>query len=160
LFDQLGALGHARRHFVLHSLDRGGIVGPSRSAPAMRVGDMDGRAQVAVELLRLRQGEGIGKRRQLGRRELLRHKEQQAGRFGERAPFRHQRRNAALWVDREILRRALGLGAEIDPLRLVIRAGFFEGDVRCQRAGSRRVIELEHERRPFLDCISPGLPLG
>jgi hypothetical protein len=129
--------------------DRRGIVHPSRPSSAVRVGDMHSRAKIAVEFLHLCQGEGIGERRKLGRRELLCHKEQQAGSFGEGAPFGHQRRNASLRVYREVFRAPLGLGTEIDPHRLIRRTSLFERNMRGQRTSARRVIKLQHGHRPF-----------
>ena len=59
VLDEVEAFGHCRRDFALHGLDRRGIIRPPRAAPAMRVGDVYGRAQITIELLDLGEREGI-----------------------------------------------------------------------------------------------------
>src|SRR4029077_9000903 len=66
--------------------------------PAMRVRDVNGRAEIAVKLLHLRQGERIRERREFSLRKTLRHEEQQSGSFGECPAFGHQRGNPPFWV--------------------------------------------------------------
>src|SRR5258708_6542649 len=52
---------------------------PNALPPAMRVRDVPSRAEIAVELLQLRQGERVRERREFCLRKTLRHEEQQSG---------------------------------------------------------------------------------
>ena len=54
LLDQLEAFRHGCGYLALHGLDRRGIIRPPGAAPAVRVRHMNCRAEIAVELLRLR----------------------------------------------------------------------------------------------------------
>ena len=80
------------------------------------------------------------------------------GRFRQHAALGHERRHPAFRVDLEIVGLRLLGGAEVDPSRFVVSAGFFERDMRSQSAGVGGVIEREHggprmmgrDRRPAL----------
>jgi hypothetical protein len=139
-FDQLKAFRHRCGHLALHRLDRRGVVRPTRAAPAMRVRDVHGRAQIAVELLQLRQGERIRDRREFCLRKTLRHEEQQCGSFGECTAFGHQSRNSPFRVYREVFGASLRLRTEIDRHRLMRCAVLFERDVRRECTGARSVV--------------------
>src|SRR5205085_11867932 len=90
VLDQLKAFRHVRRHFALHSLDRGSIVRPPGAPHAVGMRDMHRRTKIAVELLNLRQGKRIGEWGELGLRKALCDKAQERGRFGKRAAFGYQ----------------------------------------------------------------------
>jgi hypothetical protein len=55
-----------------------------------------------------------------------------------------------------VLRFGLLALRQIDELRLVRRAGFFERDVRRHRAGAGGVIERQHGGSPSLSIVIPG----
>src|SRR5713101_9705855 len=59
MFDQLKAFRYVRWYFALHRLDGCGVIRPPGAPHAMCVRDMHGRAKIAIELLNLREGEGI-----------------------------------------------------------------------------------------------------
>ena len=119
-----------------------------RAPRAMRVRDVHGRAQIAVEFLHLGEREGVRQRREFCVGKTLRDEQKQAGRFGQCPAFGHERRNAALRVYSEVFGAPLGLRAEIEPHRLIRRTGFFERDVGRERTGPRSVIELQHRLDP------------
>jgi hypothetical protein len=127
---ELEALSHGRRHLPLHRLDRRAIVGPAGAAPTMRVRHVHGRAQIAVELLNLCQGERIRERREFGRRETLCDEAQQRRGLGERPALGNQRRDTPFRVYREVVRAPLRLRTEIEADRLIRCTGLFERDVR------------------------------
>ena len=64
--DQLEAVADVLRHFFLHGLDRRLVVGPAVAAHAVRVRHVDGRAEVAVEVVGARELERIRQRREVG----------------------------------------------------------------------------------------------
>jgi hypothetical protein len=122
---------------------------PARAAHAVRVRDVAGRAQVAIEGLDAGKCERIVERRQFGGRKALRDIRKQRRRFGEDAVIGDQRGHARLRVDRKIFRLALVATLEAQPHGFKFGAGVDQRDMRGERAGMRRIKQLEHEFIPF-----------
>jgi hypothetical protein len=110
--------------------------------------DMNGGAQVAVEGLNATKSEGVGSWREPCARETLRNKCENGGRLGQNAIVGDQRRHATLWIDCEVFRLALIVGAEVEPHRVILRTCFLQCDVRGQCACTGSVEQLEHENLP------------
>jgi len=70
--DEIVTRRHRFRHLALHGFDGRCIVGPSISAHAVGMGDVQRRAQITVEGLRLRKREWLVERRQARLRKALR----------------------------------------------------------------------------------------
>jgi hypothetical protein len=149
VLDLLEAGRDRLRHLALHGRDRGRIVGinPAVTTHAMGMRDMQGGAEIAVESLHLGKGEGIVERRELCRRKTLRHEGQHRWRLRQDAAIGHQRRHAAFGIDLEIVGRALLVGSKADPHCRIVGADIFQGDMRGERTGVRRVVELQHPLR-------------
>jgi hypothetical protein len=116
----------------------------------MRVRDMHGRAQIAVEFLDLRESEWIGERGEFRLGETLRHEAQQRGRFRECTALGDQGGYSPLGIDREVFGAPLALRAEVYQNRLVGRAGLFERDVRRERARAGGVVKRQHDFCPLI----------
>ena len=79
------------------------------------------------------------------------HKAKECRRFGKRAAFGYQCRNAPFGVYREVFGAPLALRAKIDQNRLVRRASLFQRDVRRKRTRTGGVKKSEHVVRPSID---------
>src|SRR5271167_3570301 len=73
------------------------------------------------------------------------------GIFREHAAFGDQRRDASIRIDLEILGFELIAARKIDQRPGIIRAGFFQGDMRDHRARTRGVVHLQHRNTPSYD---------
>src|SRR6516162_8440924 len=69
VLDQRKGIRDVRRHFALHGLDRCRVIRPSGAPHAVCMRDMHGRTKVTVELLNLREREGVIKGGEFGLRE-------------------------------------------------------------------------------------------
>ncbi len=138
------------RHLALHGGDRLGVVDPATAAPRMGVRHVHRGAQVVVERLQLREGEGIGGG-EAGLRKTLRDEGEDRRRFSQDPLVGHQRRHAPFRVDGQVRRALLLVRLEIDRHGHIVRAGVRKRDMRGQRAGVGGEVQLHH--REGLSCI-------
>jgi hypothetical protein len=103
------------------------------------MGDMHGRAEIAVERLRLSERECVIDRCKARCRIALCNEGEDRGGLRQDASVGDQGRDAALRIEGEIMRLALFAVGEIDTDGFVVGASLLERDVRRERTGARRV---------------------
>ncbi len=114
------------------------------------MGDMDGGGEIGIEGLqvskckRIIQGGKARLRCDLGEIEKDGHC------LGENALLSLQRRNAALWIDRQEFRRPRAARHRIHEMNFVVEFEFLQQNERGERAGSRGVEEGQQ------GCVSGG----
>src|SRR5450759_576614 len=109
---------------------------------------MNGGAQVAVEGLNASESEGVGRWREPCAGKTLRNKCEDGGRLGQNSVVGDQRRHSTLWIDCEVCRLALIVGAEVEAHDGILRTCFLQCNVRGQRACTASVEQLEHQNLP------------
>ena len=123
----------------------------------MGVGDVRGRCQIGIELLHLRQREGIMERRQSCLRMGLRHIQQQRGSLGQHAAFRGQRGHPALGIDAQVFGAALLVVGKAQRLERELGIGLIKRNQYGLRAGASCVVKrgLACQNRSPMDGDMP-----
>src|SRR5262249_18364724 len=113
--------------------------------------------EIAVEGLRLREGEWVVERGETRLRKALGDECEHRRRLGQDTALRHHGGHPPLGVNCKIFVAALFLGRQADPHGVVFRPRLLEGDMGGERAGVGRIVELDH-RAAFM-WENPGMPL-
>jgi hypothetical protein len=135
--DQLVTAADGLWDLSLHGGDGSRIIRPSIAAHPMRVRDVHGRADEAVECLHLGEGKGIVERRETSLRKALRDECEYGRRLGEDAPRRRHRGHAPFCIDGKIVRLPLLGAGKVNALELIGCAGLEQSYMGSKRAAMR-----------------------